>query len=566
MGWHMKRFHVWLLLALALFGWAVPAQAARQYTITQTSPAAPVQLDMGTTQTLTYSIANTSNGGNASERIYQMRFRLPGTGTVFSSSTVAPAGWTRTSFSSTSITFQATDWTTAILSGSSFSFSLVMVMRTTSADVNETLRDARASFTLDTNFSNGVTRTGRVTTNNPGSWTLKSLQATSFQTVDATTGLPVSTIIAGQSFKLVMTVRNISSATQSSIITSPNPPTANKTGTVTQTLTSTVYSPNPLTLASGASGIITFTYTTAASDNGTITFSAYARNGGNTATSRTASSNLLTVSGGSFIINSINASSINPIPTCAYNGQTFTVSMNLTNSYGYGITGIAPTLAPTVGGMMTLTSGPTPATLSIGATSTGSFQWTYQITGGTAGQTLAFTGSASGTASAPGSGTKTTPSGTSPTVKRGGFSPTVSPANTNADSTNEEVTLGITNNGCGAAVQSVSIAIPAGWPAYGGDGYALLDETWNPPTGTGPVVFSAPPLGSQIASGGSGSYSLVLDTPTATGSYNFTLVITDSLGASITETTTVPITVNPFNSGTPNLNSTVPGTWREQYR
>ena len=212
----MKRFHLWLLLALALFGWAVPAQAARQYTVTQASPAAPAQLDMGTTQTVTYSIANTSNGTNASERIYQMRFRLPGTGTVFSSGTVAPAGWTRTSFSSTSITFQASSWTTAILSGSSFSFNLVMVMRTTSVDVNETLLDARARFTLDTNFVGGITRTGSVTTNNPGSWTLKSLQVTSFQTVDATTGLPVSTIIAGQGFKLVMTVRNISNTTQSS--------------------------------------------------------------------------------------------------------------------------------------------------------------------------------------------------------------------------------------------------------------------------------------------------------------------------------------------------------------
>ena len=256
------------------------------WTLTQT-PAAPAQLDMGTTQTLTYSIANTSNGGNASERIYEMRFRLPGTGTVFSSTTTAPAGWTLT-FSATSLTFRANDWTTAIVPGSALSFDLVLVMRTTSADVTETLRDARASFTLDTNFSNGITRSGRVTMNNPGSWALKSLQVTSFQTVDAVTLLPVSTIIAGTSFKLVMTVRNISSATQTSIISSPNPPTTIKTGTVTQGLTSTVYSPNPLTLAPGASGTITFTYTTAVSDGGTITFSAFARNGANTATSRVA--------------------------------------------------------------------------------------------------------------------------------------------------------------------------------------------------------------------------------------------------------------------------------------
>ena len=555
----MKRYHLGLLLSLALILWVLPAQAARQYTLTQT-PAAPAQLDMGTTQTLTYSIANTSNGGNASERIYEMRFRLPGTGTVFSSTTTAPAGWTRTVFSGTSVTFRANDWTTAIVSGSALNFDLVLVMRTTSADVSETLRDARAGYTLDTNFANGVTRTGRVTINNPGSWRLKSLQVTSFQTVDITTGLPVSTIIAGQSFRLVMTVRNISSASQTNIITSPNPPATIETGIVTQGLTSTVYSPNPLTLAPNASGTITFTYTTAVTDGGTITFSAFARNGANTANSRTTLSNLLTVSAGSFIANLV------VTPACAYNGQTFTVTMNLTNSYLYGITGITPTLAPTVGGIVTLTSGPTPATRSMGASSTlnGAFVWTYQITGGTAGQTLAFTGTATGTASAPGSGARTTPAATSASVKRGGFAPTVNPPNTNADSTNVEITLAILNNGCGADVQSVSIALPGGW-TYGGDAYAQ-DVTWNPASGTGPVVFSAPSAANQIPPGGSGSYSLIVGTPTTTGSYNFTLTITDDLGVSITSTTAVPITVNPFNSGVPSINNTMPDTWREEFR
>lgn len=556
----MKRFNLGFLLSLALMVWVLPVQAARQYTVTQT-PAAPAQLDMGTTQTLAYSIANTSNGGNAGERIYEMRFRLPGTGTVFSSTTAAPAGWTRTVYSATSVTFQASDWTTAIASGSALSFDLVLVMRTTSADVSETLRDTRASFTLDTNFANGIARSGRVTLNNQGSWRLKSLQVTSFQTVDITTGLPVSTIIAGQSFRLVMTVRNISSATQTNIITAPNPPATIETGVVTQGLTSTVYNPNPLTLVPGASGTITFTYTTAVTDGGTITFSANARNGANNATSRTVLSNLLTVSAGSFIAN------LSVTPACAYNGQTFTVTMNLTNNYLYGITGITPTLAPTVGGIVTLTSGPTPATRSMGASTTlnGAFVWTYQITGGTAGQTFAFTGTATGTASAPGSGTRTTPVAmSSPPVKRGGFSPTVNPATTNADSINVEITLAILNNGCGADVQSVSIALPGGW-TYGGDAYSQ-DETWNPATGTGPVVFSAPAPANQIAPGGSGSYSLIVGTPTTTGSYNFTLTITDDLGVSITSTTAVPITVAPFNSGPPAINNTAPDTWREEFR
>lgn len=554
----MKRFHLGLLLSLAFVTWSMPAQATRQYTITQTSPAPPAQFDMGSTQTVVFNVTNTSNGTNASERIYEMRFRL-NSGTVFSSTTAAPAGWTRTAYSTTSVTIRANDWTTAIPAGSSLNFSIVMVMRTTTADVSDALRDARARFTTDTNFSNGISNAGSVT-RTVSAWTLKALQVTSFQTVDVTTGLPISTIIAGQSFRLVMTVRNISSTTQSNIISSPNPPTTIETGTVTQVLTSTAYSPNPLTLAAGASGTITFTYTTAVTDGGTITFSANARNGTNTSTSRTATSNLLTVSAGSFIAN------LSVAPACAYPGQSFTVTMNLTNSYLYGITGITPTLSPTVAGILTLTSGPTPASRNMAASSTlnSAFQWTYQVTGGTDGQTVAFSGSASGTASAPGSGTRTTPTTTSTLVRRGGFSPTVNPSTTNANSTNADVSLGITNNGCGADVQTVSIAIPAGW-SYTGDGYST-DETWNPPTGSGPVVFNAPAAVNQIAPGGSGSFSLILNTPTGTGSYNFTLVITDDLGVAVTQSTTIPITVNPFNSGSPNPNSTIPGTWREEFR
>lgn len=554
----MKRFHLGLLLSLALFGWAMPAQATRQYTITQTSPAPPAQFEMGSAQTVVFNVSNTSNGGNAGERIYEMRFRL-NSGTVFSSTTAAPAGWTRTAYSTTSVTLRANDWTTAIPAGSSLNFSIVMVMRTTTADVSDTLRDTRARFTTDTNFPNGITFAGSVT-RSVAAWTLKALQVTSFQTVDVTTGLPISTIIAGQSFRLVMTVRNISSTSQSNIISSPNPPTTIETGTVTQVLTSTVYSPNPLTLAAGASGTITFTYSTAVSDGGTITFSANARNGTNSATSRTATSNLLTVSAGSFIAN------LAVTPACAYPGQSFTVTMNLTNSYLYGITGITPTLSPTVAGILTLTSGPTPASRNMAASSTlnSAFQWTYQVTGGTDGQTVAFSGSASGTASAPGSGTRTTPTTTSSLVRRGGFTPTVNPSSTNANSTNADVTLGIINNGCGADVQTVSIAIPAGW-TYTGDGYST-DETWNPPTGSGPVVFNAPAPANQIAPGGSGSFSLILNTPAGTGSYNFTLVITDDLGVAVTQSTTMPITVNPFNSGSPNPNSTIPGTWREEFR
>jgi hypothetical protein len=433
-------------------------------------------------------------------------------------------------------------------------------MRTTTADANsETLRDGRGSFTTDTVFSNGITNAGTQTDSAIGSWQLRSLQVTSFQITDLTNN-PVSTILAGQGFKLVMTVKNVSSAIQSTIVSQTSPPTATKTGTVTQGLTSTVNSPNPLTLAAGASGTITFTYTTLATDNGTIFFTAFARNNTSSATSRTATSNTLTVSGGQFIANTTTSK------TCVYIGQTFTIGMDLQNTNLYAINNTAPTLSPSAAGIVTLVSGPTPATVSIGAsaTLTNAFQWTYQVTGGTVGQIFTMNGSASGTAQPPGSGTKTTPVDPTSNITRAGFSPTPSPAQVNADSTNQEVTVTITNAGC-AAAQSVSIGIPVGW-TYIGDSYSLInstDESWTV-SGAGPIVFSAPAPANQLQLGQSATFSFVLRTPSTVGSSTFPVTVTDATSA--TASPTASITVNAFKSGTPSPNDTNPAMWKEIFQ
>src|SRR5436853_1234196 len=116
-----KRILVPFALALLLgMGW-LPVQAARVFNLVQTSPTpAPGQFDMGTTQSVTMSLTNTNTGGNISERIYEVRVRLttactaPCTLTAFSGSTVAPAGWTRTAVTTSSITFQANSWNNAI--------------------------------------------------------------------------------------------------------------------------------------------------------------------------------------------------------------------------------------------------------------------------------------------------------------------------------------------------------------------------------------------------------------------------------------------------------------------
>jgi type II secretory pathway pseudopilin PulG len=45
-----------------------------------------------------------------------------------------------------------------------------------------------------------------------------------------------------------------------------------------------------------------------------------------------------------------------------------------------------------------------------------------------------------------------------------------------------------------------------------------------------------------------------------------TPVVHPATGSSATATPTTSITVVPFNSGTPNLNFTAPGPWREEYQ
>jgi len=71
----MKRC-IFLALLLTLAAASIPAHAARTFTIAQTAPVAPGEVDMGATQTLTYTVTNTASGGNSGERIYRMRFRL----------------------------------------------------------------------------------------------------------------------------------------------------------------------------------------------------------------------------------------------------------------------------------------------------------------------------------------------------------------------------------------------------------------------------------------------------------------------------------------------------------
>lgn len=556
-----------VVAVLALGWWGRPAEAARSYTIAQT-PVAPVSFGMGTAGTLTYRITNTNNGGNVGERIYELRFRLPGTGTTFAATTAAPAGWTRTAYSTTSVTFRATSWANAIATGAFRDFAINFTFRSTTVDVNETLRDIRARYTTTTTGP-PFTRLASVTTNNPGSWTLKSLSITSFQITDPF-GAPVSAVAYGAQFRLVMTVRNNSTATQTAIISNANPP-GRVPGSLTPTgPSSTVYTPNPLTLAAGASGTITFTYTAPFGPPGTIQFTASARNGANTATSSIALSNILTVS-------PLNAS-LAVTPSCLFTGDTATFTMTVTNNTGAAVTNVTPSALTRVlhdGAGIGAFSAPNPAWFDLAVAASNTFTWTATVTGvvPASGNKPSF--EVTGTASA--NGGLVTPLATSPTQDIDAYLVSAAPSTTNASSTNGELIFTVNNRGC-AAINSVSIAvptIPSGWSFVNGpyDSYSEVDlsvgntvDTWTMTWSDPSAGFAAAPTAAErLPIDFTGDFSMVFSAmPTATGTSNFTITITDVAVPVNIRTPQTSITVNPFDSAGPNAASGL--IWQEQVR
>ena len=543
-----------LLAAAAALGPVGSAWAARTFTVAQI-PAIGTEFDMRSTQSVSFVVTSTASGGNALERIYLVRFRIS-SGSVFAGGTAAPAGWSRTAFTTTSVTFQATSWANAIPSGGSATFTLSITMRSTTQDVSETLRDIRSSFTT-TSTGPPFTSLGTATVSNPGGWTLRSYGVT-FQLTDLS-GNPITALAAGTSFRLVMTVTNLTTGTQNGITASPNPPTVVKTGTVTQSLTGTAGS--PLNLVSGASGSITFTYGTAASDTGTIAFTAIARNSGSI-TSRLVTSSTLSVGRMTAAI----ASSL----ACQYAGSNITVTMSITDGFPYSILNVTPVLTPLAGAPVTYVSGPSPAapiaSVPVSPPTT-DVTWTYQVNAAGATNPFTFSGSASGTGNTAGSPAVATPTANSASVTRGDFPASLNPTVVNAGSSNVEVTVSIANNGC-AAVTSVAITPPAGWTASS-DTYSLVDiaagssiETWTA-AGAGPVTFTAPNLAGQMPLGFGGDFAIVFGaTPAAAGAGSFTVRVTDANG--LFTDIPLPVTVNAFKSGT--LNDAASRIWREIFQ
>jgi len=331
-------------------------------------------------------------------------------------------------------------------------------------------------------------------------------------------------------------------------------------------------SPSPFNLAAGASGTITYTCTTNAGDNGTVSFSVTDVRAGASVTSRTAASNSLVVSPLTITIATT--------PSCIFPGDTATFTMTVVNNTGVALNNVTPSAltrtttpgagAVTIGAFTGPTTNPlncnTPS-LANGATC--NFIWTAPITGTVpaSGTRPTFLVSGNVTANA---GAITSQTASSPVKNLSDYLVAVSPASVNGNSGNQEIAWDVTNRGCGNNLNSMAITVaaaPAGW-TYAGDSYSLVNNTVGSQVETWTVAattFTAPSAMDRIPIDVDGNFSLVFSAipsvAVATGS-TFTVRVTDQSGFFVDRSTT--ITINPFGTGT--ANTATPSTWHEVFQ
>ena len=521
-----------LVIVIVVAMWCTQAEATRQFTVTQINPApGSAAFVMGTTNPVTFRVTNTSNGGNAGETITTVRFRVLGTYTTFSSTTAAPPGWTRTSFSATAVIFQANTPSDRIPSGSYKDFTLQLICGSTTADTTDMLRDVRATFSTGRN----------VLISSVGSWTILSLAMT----------LTPSTFSVGKGcqFTLTMSVTNRSTASITGVTSVPKPPS--RSG-VSATTTS---NPANLNLGPGATGTMVWTYT-AGNTSGTLRFTASARDstGTRTASSVTTPDITVTVASCNFTATLANTG-------CVFSGETATFTMTVLSTGG-SQTNVVPSALSRFGTSTIGTiSGPSPASIALlPADTPRTFTWTAPVTGNI-GDTYYVTGYATA------DGPIQTAIATSNTQTVKGYTISINPDTTTADCTTVDLTWTIANSGC-ANIDQVEIKFPAEW-TLSDDAYAIVNNTEGTEVDSWKIdktTFKAPTETDRIPNKNStGSFSLLFSkTPASTGTYTFSVAITDDTPLfPITRILKTTVTVTPYNSAPGGPNETKAGIWQE---
>ncbi len=558
-----SKFYRLIFIILALISLPALAAAADTYTVT-VAPNTEVTMQ-DANAILPVVVTNTSGGGGGS--IYEMEFVFDPLQYTVSAATTAPSGWCVDKVDPVDgkVKFGLIDPTTGkcdknpngsqITPGNALTFNIVLTPIAAASDVtNDTLLDAKVKS------PGGFARQGGLPT-----WTRRSLEA-------VLTATPESTGVGGV-ITLVMQVTNRSTATQTGITASPAVPTASSpivtntagpyygsallssgidASTTTIPVTSLsefpssgailvdseqifftgkdvpgssltggvrgyggttaavhsggafVYSLDTFSLAAGATRSITWKYS--ADSTGTVYFTARATNASASAKSVNGNSNNVVI--GNF------TASLAVNPTGLVSGQSATVEMTVTNNGVAALVNVLPSaLTPCPGGATeTLSSGPAPSSISsLAPGSSGTFQWTYSMTGSN-GQAYCL----SGNAAADGPVASNTATSNTGAISR--YTATVSPTLITSGAAPQTFTWTIYNGGA-CSLEKVEIYIPLqGGPYWVYSSASAPGWTTNLKTSPDLVQFKDP------------NKSLLFP-PGATRTFNITFSSTETVSA-----------------------------------
>ncbi len=572
---------IFILLIIALF---LPATSFAANTFTLSLPGG-TEVTMGDAEAIIP--VTITNGAASAQDIKGITFTIDAASYNFSASTIAPAGWCISGTPTTgSISFGLLQGSGAcssgnngsqIVPGGNLTFNIKVLPLAAAADA---AGDSFLDVTVG-GFTRGVLPT----------WTRRALFAELIATPSSTG--------TGSSITLQMQVVNRSTASQSLITASPTPPSFSSaivtntagpywgsatlssslnavsatiplvsttefqstgtiiigaeqiyyTGKTATTLTGAtrgcnattaashasgalVYGLTPFSLASGASATMTWLYS--ADITGSVYFSARAQNSGVSASSVLVNSNTVVI--GSFTA----AMSISP--SSVISGQTVTVGMTVTNNGASALVNVVPdALTPCAGGATeTFVSGPSPASIaSIAGGSSGTFTWTYTVTG-TTGQVYCLSGAAAA------NGPVATNTALSNSGAVSSYSVSASPGVIASASTNTAITWSVFN-GSGYAIKEVQVATPA------------VGADWTCSAITAPagwsgacavtVIFSSSGPANDIPAGGTKTFTITFSTTETVltdKTVSFPVTITARGGAGASNTLASTVTVSAY--------------------
>ena len=302
------------------------------------------------------------------------------------------------------------------------------------------------------------------------------------------TAYPLS-LAVGQTLVVNMMVTNRSSVMQNNITT-----TLTDVGSGGVTLAGGPV-PVGLDLASGASTSLVYTYT--ASANGMVIFTGNAAN--DSVTSKPAQSDTVYI--GTW------TASVELNATQVVSGQLVIVRMTVQNNAAPSVGNVTPTLMATGAATATLVSGPTPNKInSIPAGGSGTFEWTYRITG-PVGATFAFSGYATDRDG------QTTNTSTSSIGIISKYAVTPDPPQVPAGSTNFTIAFTVYNNGS-TPLDQVVFSIPlTGWEVNQASSSGGYNGTWNGNYSSGQhtFTFSSRNSSQDLPVGASATFSIYFD-------------------------------------------------------